>query len=54
MSSGSYVPSQAVPPQADVTLEAVLVGVSEECAPRTARSISAGVLPLRGDVRRNS
>ena len=34
-------------PQAEALLEALLLGVSEECALGTARSTSAGLLPLR-------
>ena len=34
-------------PQAEAPLEALLLGVSEECALGTARSTSAGLLPLR-------
>ena len=37
---------EVVPPQARALLEAVPLGVSEECAPRTARSTSVGALWL--------
>ena len=38
---------EVVPPQARALLEAVPLGVSEECAPRTARSTSVGAFLLR-------